>query len=133
MFDFVDELFKNGFHDTEITSIEIDGLTVTLRFAKGAYLLDESGKETALSKPCRYVIGLDKRFCRDADSVIDVEAVNRRANRYLDIVDISSAHLGVQDVFFSPFNNTILIDASLEEDRLLIKIENVYSLNCIYE
>ncbi|MBP5091624.1 MAG: hypothetical protein J6328_03600, partial [Bacilli bacterium] len=65
--------------------------------------------------------------------VIDVEAVQRRTNRYLHIVDISSDHLGVQDVFFSPFNNTILIDASMEEDRLLIRIENVYSLNCIYE
>ena len=39
------QLFQYGFHDTEISSIDCEGLEVKLNFDKGIYLLDENGKE----------------------------------------------------------------------------------------
>ena len=34
------QLFQYGYHDTEITSIDCEGLEVKLNFDKGIYLLD---------------------------------------------------------------------------------------------
>ena len=56
------QLFQYGFHDTEISSIECEGLEIKLNFDQGIYLLDENGKETVLSKPMQVVLKIDSYF-----------------------------------------------------------------------
>lgn len=56
------QLFQYGFHDTEISSIDCEGLEVKLNFDKGIYLLDENGKETILSKPMQVILKISSYF-----------------------------------------------------------------------
>ena len=58
------QLFQYGFHDTEISSIECEGLEIKLNFDQGIYLLDENGKETVLSKPMQVVLILLKKHLK---------------------------------------------------------------------
>ena len=58
------QLFQYGFHDTEISSIDCEGLEVKLNFDKGIYLLDENGKETILSKPMQVILILLKKLLK---------------------------------------------------------------------
>ena len=56
------QLFQYGYHDTEITSIDCEGLEVKLNFDKGIYLLDENGNETILSKPMQVILKISSCF-----------------------------------------------------------------------
>ena len=56
------QLLQYGFHDTEITSIDCEGLEVKLNFDNGIYLLDENGKETILSKPMQVILKISSYF-----------------------------------------------------------------------
>ena len=51
-----EKLFQYGFHDTEISSMECENLEINLNFDEGIYLLDETGKETILSKPMQVIL-----------------------------------------------------------------------------
>lgn len=50
---------KYALHDTQINKIVCNHQGVELYFENGVYLLDETGKETAPSAPCRLVITIN--------------------------------------------------------------------------
>ena len=49
-----------GLHDTTINKIISNKTGIELYFESGVYLLDEQGRETELSDPCRMVISINR-------------------------------------------------------------------------
>ena len=71
---------KYALHDTAIDEIVCTDKGVELRFANGVYLLNQNGKETALSDPCRMVVdisGFDGTRIFEHITVTKTERSNR--------------------------------------------------------
>lgn len=114
-------LFQYGFHDTEFSSIEISGTEIKLDFDKGVYLLDETGKETQLSKPAIIVVKVALQpFIEQVEQQIEIRECNRK---YKDIEYskfkeyLQKEHFEVFMVYFSPFDNTVLVTGSIGKNR----------------
>ncbi len=114
-------LFQYGFHDTEFSSIEISGTEIKLDFDKGVYLLDETGKETQLSKPAIIVVKVALQpFIEQVEQQIEIRECNRK---YKDIEYskfkeyLQKEHFEVFMVYFSPFDNTVLVTGSIGQNR----------------
>ena len=46
----INNLFKYGFHDTDVNDIKIEGNSIILYFDDGIYILDKFNNETNLSE-----------------------------------------------------------------------------------
>ena len=71
-----EQLFQYGFHDTEIYSIDGEGLEIRLTFENGIYLLDENGKETILSKPMQVVLKIN------SDKTLTIDKSSNQVEKY---------------------------------------------------
>ena len=71
------ELFKYGFHDTEITNIFIDRFEVKINFDNGLYILDKNGKETILSDPISLVLNI-KSYVNSVENTLKLESLGKR-------------------------------------------------------
>ena len=109
-------LFQYGFHDTDITSIEGEGLEIKLNFKDGIYLLDEKGKETILSKPKQIILKLDNCF-NSFEEAFEFKEFSKKL-KYLDYQafkkKLQEEFLGVFGITMMYYNNNcILIDGGI--------------------
>ncbi len=121
------QLFQYGFHDTEISSIEGEGLEIKLNFDKGIYLLDENGKETILSKPMQVVLKIDSYF----DSFEEAFEIKEYGKKVKDIeYRIFNKYLqkdtfGILMCYYSNFDSCILFDGGFLKKNVMFSIEGV--------
>jgi len=78
-----EKLLQYGFHDTDITSIEISAFEIRLKFKDGIYLLDESGKERNLSKPTQIIFKINSTFVDEPQDVFEIRECVKKL-KYLD-------------------------------------------------
>lgn len=131
-------LFQYGFHDTEFSSIEISGTEIKLDFDKGVYLLDETGKETQLSKPAIIVVKVALQpFIEQVEQQIEIRECNRK---YKDIEYskfkeyLQKEHFEVFMVYFSPFDNTVLVTGSIGQNRSIdLSIAGVKDIQVLFK
>ena len=95
------QLFQYGYHDTEITSIDCEGLEVKLNFDKGIYLLDENGNETILSKPMQVILKISSYF------------------------DSFEESFGISMCYYSKFDSCILFDGGFLKRNIMFSIDGV--------
>ena len=113
-----DTLFSYGFHDTTISNIKVCEHQVKVHFDKGLYSLDKNGKETELTKPITLVIDIDKEHGLVASQTIAIQRYsNKRFHKGLKRLDIEEIkdselmNLVVGNVYYSGFDNAVLIEA----------------------
>lgn len=131
-------LFQYGFHDTEFSSIEISGTEIKLDFDKGVYLLDETGNETQLSKPAIIVVKVALQpFIEQVEQQIEIRECNRK---YKDIEYskfkeyLQKEHFEVFMVYFSPFDNTVLVTGSIGQNRSIdLSIAGVKDIQVLFK
>ena len=121
------QLFQYGFHDTEIASIEGEGLEIKLNFDKGIYLLDKNGKETILSKPMQIVLRIDSYF-DSFEEALEIKEYGRKV-KYIDY-SILKKYLkkdtfGISMSYYSNFNNCVLFDGGILKKNIMFSIECV--------
>lgn len=85
-----EQLFQYGFHDTEISSVEGEGLEIKLNFDNGIYLLDENGKETILSKPMQVIFRIDSYFDSFEDA-FEIKEYGKKV-KYLDYLTLKKIY-----------------------------------------
>lgn len=124
----IQKLHKFGFHDACITGIEVDKSQICLVFLNGVYKLDVHDKETSLTKKCVLKIIFKKEYNFDIFNVIDIVFVSKKGRRFIDSEDILSIakneNLIVQNIYWSDFNNTILIECGNSKGGYYIKFED---------
>ena len=121
------QLFQYGFHDTEISSIDCEGLEVKLNFDKGIYLLDENGKETILSKPMQVILKISSYF-DSFEETFEIKEYGKKL-KYLEYITLKN-HLqkesfGISMCYYSNFNNCILFDGGISKRNIMFSIEGV--------
>lgn len=118
-----EHLFQYGFHETEITSIDCEGLEIRLNFDKGIYLLDENGKETILSKPMQIILKIDSYF-NSSEEAFEIKEYGKKI-KYLEYLTLKK-HLekeafGISMAYYS--NNCILFDGGFPKKNIMLIIE----------
>ena len=127
MYNIFEQLFQYGFHDTEISSIEGEGLEIKLNFIKGIYLLDNNGTETILTKPMQIVLKLDSYFNSFEES-LEIREYGKKV-KYLDYA-VFKRHFKKETfkiwmVYYSKFNSCILFDGGFLKKHIPFSIEGV--------
>ena len=121
------QLFQYGFHDTEITSIDCEGLEVKLNFDKGIYLLDENGKETVLSKPMQVVLKIDSYF-ESFEEAFEIKEYGKKV-KYIENLTLNKylqkESFGISMCYYSNFNSCILFDGGISKRNIMFSIEGV--------
>lgn len=121
------QLFQYGFHDTEISSIEGEGLEIKLNFDKGIYLLDENGKETVLSKPMQVVLKIDSYF-DSFEEAFEIKEYGKKV-KYIEYLTLNKylqkESFGISMCYYSNFDSCILFDGGLLKKNIMLSIEGV--------
>ena len=133
MTELIDTLFSYGFHDTTLSSVKVSEHQVKLYFNKGLYSLDRKGREKELTKPITLVVNIDGNFT--ASESIEIQRYCHKTFRkgmkrlFIDeIKETELMNLGVNDIYYSRFNNTILIEAGRDYYQHYIAISNCAEL-----
>ena len=118
-------------HDTFIIPINISSagdIDVTTSFDKGIYNLDDSGKETSLTGPRTLTILFDSNVENAFDAIIVTIVKKKNSTFMADVEKLYQKNafnnLEVSDVYFSKFNNTILLDVGKDDYKLLLYVSN---------
>lgn len=121
------QLFQYGFHDTEISSIDCEGLEVKLNFDKGIYLLDETGKETNLSKPMQVILKISSYF-DSFEEAFEIKEYGKKV-KYLEYITLKKylqkESFGISMCYYSSFNSCILFDGGFLKRNIMFSIEGV--------
>lgn len=122
-----EQLFQYGFHDTEISSVEGEGLEIKLNFDNGIYLLDENGKETILSKPMQVIFRIDSYFDSFEDA-FEIKEYGKKV-KYLDYLTLKKylqkEIFGISMSYYSNFNNCVLFDGGISKKNIMFSIEGI--------
>ena len=117
------QLFQYGFHDTEISSIECEGLEIN----QGIYLLDENGKETVLSKPMQVVLKIDSYF-DSFEEAFEIKEYGKKV-KYIEYLTLNKylqkESFGISMCYYSNFNSCILFDGGISKRNIMFSIEGV--------
>ena len=121
------QLFQYGFHDTEISSIECEGLEIKLNFDQGIYLLDENGKETALYKQIQVVLKIDSYF-DSFEEAFEIKEYGKKV-KYIEYLTLNKylqkESFGISMCYYSNFNSCILFDGGISKRNIMFSIEGV--------
>ena len=104
---------KYSLHDTVLNKIAFDRSGITLHFKNGVYLLDNDGRETELSGPCRIAVTINKfnsmnkyehiTVTKTAKSKIDEIDIER----FIKMLDENSFR--IDSDYYSFFGSSILL------------------------
>ncbi len=122
-----EQIFRYGFHDTQMTSIDLDGWKIKLQFRNGVYLLDESGKEIELSKPIQMILKFNHKF-NSVESFAEIREYGRNI-RYLDLLDFKNIlckeSFQITMVYYSNFSKSLLFDGGFHKKSLLLIFDEI--------
>lgn len=122
-----EEISQYGFHDTEMFSIDGEGLEIKLNFDKGIYLLDTNEKEIILSKPMQVVLRIDS--CFDSfEEAIEIKEYGKKV-KYLDYSKLKKylqkEAFGITMLYYSNFNSCMLFDGGIAKKSIMLSIEGI--------
>lgn len=122
-----DKIFEYGYHDTDLTRIDNEGMFLKLFFENGLYTLDDKGTELSLTEPIMLCLKINSIY-KNVDNIIEI-SINHKKDRYIEYEYfkkiLKKDGCGITNLYFSDFNDTILIDGMLENKRIIITIEGV--------
>ncbi len=125
------ELFKYGFHDTEITNIFIDRFEVKINFDNGLYILDKNGKETILSDPISLVLNI-KSYVNSVENCIEIREFGKKT-AYIDFKkfqkQFKNGPFSVAMNYIGVFNNSILFDGGFLGKQIIFSIDEIDSIS----
>ena len=139
MTDILKSIFCYGFHDTDINSITIKDDEIIIYFSDGLYTLDSEKNENKLLHNLRMIVKT-KIFHKGTDAT---DNINVWDSRYGDVDTIDflnkllTSQFGIDNLYYSPFNSTILIDGFYNNEsnfekgisqKIIILIENCLSV-----
>lgn len=123
-----EKLLQYGFHDTDITAIEIESFEIILEFKNGIYLLDENGRERNLSKPLKIIFKINSTFVNTPRAVFEIREYVKKL-KYLDYSTFEKYFqkdkFGILMLYYSNFNNSILIEGGICNKQIMFSIEDI--------
>lgn len=134
---FYENMLKYGLHDTEINSISIINTNIIFEFNSGVYCLDNKGKEIFKTNKTRLKINI-----LDLDEVplfTHIEINKIQKNKIKEITfnrlkkEICENSMDIYLVYFSNFENSILIKGYIKKYSIEIKISEINAIEFVFE
>ncbi|MDE5566240.1 MAG: hypothetical protein K2H02_05665 [Anaeroplasmataceae bacterium] len=130
-----DKIFEFGYHDTELTFLDNEEMMLKLYFGNGLYNLDAQGVELDLSKPIILCLKINPKF-KCVDNIIEIIDLSGKKDTYIEYKNfkklLKKDSCPICNLYFSGFNETILIDCSLRTKRIQITIEGIEEVSFLY-
>ena len=129
-------MFENyieyGLHDTYVNDIIIGENGLTFSFGNGVYILDDTGKEACLSKPCKMNIFVD-HF--DSNRLFEHCSFHKCYKRHFTEVDLSDIkelllknNFEIDLDFYSPFAQAISLQGHIGKYLIEIRITEIKNI-----
>lgn len=122
-----------GLHDTFINDIIIEENGLIFLFQEGVYVLDDTGKETTLSKPCKMRIYIDDFDSNRLFEHCSFYKCHKNRFSEVDLSEIkkqlSKNRLDIDLDFYSPFARAISIRGCIGKYTVEIRITEIQSIN----
>lgn len=121
-----------GLHDTAVNEIVIEETGLTLLFREGVYILDDTSKETSLSKPCKMIIHIEDFDKNRPFEHCSFYLCNKKHFSEVEFSDIKKLMLknrfDIDLDFYSPFARAISIRGYIGKYKAEIMITEIQSV-----
>lgn len=121
-----------GLHDTYVNDIIIEENGLTFLFEEGVYILNDTGKETSLSKPCKMCINIEDfdknslfEHClfykchKNHFSEVEFSDIKKLLSKYRFVIDLD---------FYSTFARAISLRGHIGKYLAEIRITEIQSI-----
>lgn len=133
----VGQLFQYGLHDTEVTEILINDNKIKFVFFNGVYYLDRTGREVSLTPKCIFCITVNTLYGSNSIDCVEIQVITSQKLCFLEFDDLTrylkNDSLIIQNIYYSRFNDSVLIDCSIGRKQIIIRIENCIDFNFTFE
>lgn len=129
--------YQYGLHDTVINKITRTNVGIILEFDDGVYLLDDTGKETVLSKKCNLELKINffdrqkmyehieiKRICKKKIEEIEYEEFEAL---------LSKNAFAVYLDYYCPFGDSLLIKGAIGKYGIEFVVTEIAELSYSFE
>ena len=128
------KIFSYGLHDTYINKINLKNDKLEMEFYNGVYNLDINGTETTLTKSAKLIVTIDKRNKNIKNLIEIIQTVpthkHLSIDRLIKMIEINT--LDVNKVYYSSFNNTILLDCGIKDKVFYFFIEDCIDVDYLF-
>lgn len=130
-----EKYIEYGLHDTNVNDIIIEKNGLTLLFREGVYILNDAGKETSLSKPCKMNINIENFNSNSLFEHCSFYKCYKKHFSEVDLFEIKKLLLKnpfeIDLDFYSPFARAISLRGHIGKYLAEIKITEIQSIEFI--
>lgn len=127
-----EKYIEYGLHDTSINDINIEENGLVFLFQEGVYILDNTGKETSLSKPCKMRIYIEDFDKNSLWGHCSFHKCHKKHFSEIDFLDIKKLLLknrfDIDLDFYSPFARAISLRGHIGKYLTEIRITEIQSI-----
>lgn len=129
--------YQYGLHDTEINRITVTEYGIVLEFDKGVYLLDDTGKETELSKKCFLELKINFFDREKMYEHVLVRLTRKNKTKEIEYADfaamLTKSSFNVYLDYYCPFADSILIKGSTDQGGIEFTVTEIAELSFTFE
>lgn len=134
---FYDFLNKYGLHDSVCNSIFWENGNICFAFNLGIYELLPNGKEKCLTNPCKMIVSLDLKTSQKAHQFMLVNQILHGKFDEIECEDflqiVANNSFEIENHYFSPFNNTILLIGYSSCAQYEVSISNIKTISFSFD
>ena len=129
--------YQYGLHDTVINKIVSTEVGIILQFDDGVYLLDDTGKETVLSKKCNLDLKINFFDKQNLYEHIEIKRIYKKKIeeiKYDEFEALLSKHtFSVYLDYYCPFGDSLLIKGSIDKYCIEFVVTEIAELSYSFE
>lgn len=129
--------YQYGLHDTEISKVKVADFGIVLEFDSGVYLLDESGKETKLSKKCYLQLKINFFDRRKMYEHIFVKLIRKKKIEEIEYREfeamLAKSSIDVYLDYYCPFADSLLIKGYMKQGEIEFVVTEIAELSFAFE
>lgn len=129
--------YQYGLHDTTINKITCTDGGIILQFNDGVYLLDDTGKETVLSKKCYLELKINFFDKQNMHEHIKIKRICKKKIKEIEYDKfetlLSKNTFSVYLDYYCPFADSILIKGTIDKYGIEFEVTEIAELSYSFE
>lgn len=129
--------YQYGLHDTVINRINRTDDGIILEFDNGVYLLDDTGKETVLSKKCNLELKINFFDRQNMFQHIAINLIRKKRIKEIEYDKfealLSKNVFSVYLDYYRPFGDSFLIKGSIDKYGIEFEVSEIAELSYTFE
>ena len=129
--------YQYGLHDTVINKITRTNVGIILEFDDGVYLLDDTGKETVLSKKCNLELKINFFDRQKMYEHIEIKRICKKKIEEIEYDEfealLSKNTFTVYLDYYCPFGDSVLIKGSIGKYGIEFLVTEIAELSYSFE